>query len=163
MTAPPDITDRTVAALLGEQFPDLAALPVRAVEPDGWDNRSFRVGADLVARLPSAKGYVPQVAKEAAWLPWLATRLPFSIPEIVGVGAPGCGYPFTWTLRRWIPGAPLCVARVSQHELTRFVVRFLSELWSLPTDGPEPGEHSAFRGGPVTRFSDEVADALRGL
>jgi aminoglycoside phosphotransferase (APT) family kinase protein len=54
MVAAHDITTWTVGALLEEQFPDLACLPVRRVELDGWDNRSFRVGNDLVARLPSS-------------------------------------------------------------------------------------------------------------
>lgn len=37
---------------------------VRAVDPGGWDNRTFRLGADLLVRLPSRARYVAQVAKE---------------------------------------------------------------------------------------------------
>ncbi|MGG2476391.1 phosphotransferase, partial [Rhizobium sp. BR5] len=42
------------------------------VELSGWDNRSFRLGDDMLIRLPSAARYVAQVEKEHRWLPVLA-------------------------------------------------------------------------------------------
>jgi aminoglycoside phosphotransferase (APT) family kinase protein len=36
-----------VRRLIEKQFPHWAGLPVRAVEPGGWDNRSFRLGGDM--------------------------------------------------------------------------------------------------------------------
>jgi aminoglycoside phosphotransferase (APT) family kinase protein len=42
-----------VRCLLREQFPQWADRPVTAVEPGGWDNRTFRIGAELSARLRS--------------------------------------------------------------------------------------------------------------
>ena len=39
------------------------------VVPGGWDNRSFRLGDELLMRVPSAEGYVAAVAKEQRWLP----------------------------------------------------------------------------------------------
>ncbi len=163
MTARLEITETTVLALLVEQFPELVGSPVRRVDLDGWDNRSFRIGDDLVARLPSADGYVPQVAKEIDWLPWLARRLSVRIPEIVGVGAPGADYPFPWTLRRWIPGTPLSLDPVPPPALGEFLIGFLSQLWSLVPDGPPPGAHSAGRGAPVTQWTAEVSQALDRL
>jgi len=52
----PEITADVVSCLLREQFPDLAHLPVTAVDVDGWDNSSFRIGADYTARLPTDDG-----------------------------------------------------------------------------------------------------------
>ena len=52
-----DLASRLVAA----QFPQWAGLPVRRVEPGGWDNVTFRLGADLSVRLPSGPGYAGQV------------------------------------------------------------------------------------------------------
>ena len=43
-----------VARLIAEQFPHWSHLPVRPIEPGGWDNRSFRLGEDMSVRLPSA-------------------------------------------------------------------------------------------------------------
>lgn len=96
----PDLVRRLIAA----QFPQWAALPVRAAEPQGWDNRTFRLGEELSVRLPSAPGYVPQVEKEQRWLPWLAPRLPLPIPVPLALGRPGEGFPFPWSVYGWLDG-----------------------------------------------------------
>jgi len=75
-----DITPALVSRLLAAQFPHWAHLPVAPVELDGWDNTTFRIGAELAVRLPSADVYVPQVEKEHRWLPILAPQLPLPIP-----------------------------------------------------------------------------------
>ncbi|HEY8588117.1 MAG TPA: aminoglycoside phosphotransferase family protein [Naasia sp.] len=157
------ITERTVEVLVRQQFPDLAHLPVRRVALDGWDNRSFRVGEELVARLPSAAGYVAQVGKEIEWLPWLRARLPIPVPEILGVGEPSDQFPSPWTIRRWIPGEPYSASSERPVELGAFLSGFLRELWSLDPVGPTPGPHSAFRGAAVTRWADEVVAAIKAL
>jgi aminoglycoside phosphotransferase (APT) family kinase protein len=66
------IDEGLVRALIEEQFPQWRQLPVTRVVLDGNDHRSFRLGDDLVVRLPSAPGYLPQVRKEQEWLPRLA-------------------------------------------------------------------------------------------
>lgn len=60
----PEITVEVVSCLVREQFPGLARERVVPVDVDGWDNSSFRVGAERLARLPTDDGYVPAVAKE---------------------------------------------------------------------------------------------------
>lgn len=54
-----------VRCLLREQFPQQAQHPVRPVEPGGWDNRTFRVGEQLSARLrvPQAVVVAPVAAR----------------------------------------------------------------------------------------------------
>ena len=49
-----DITPGLVTCLLASQFPQWADLPVLAVELEGWDNVTFRLGDDMSVRLPSA-------------------------------------------------------------------------------------------------------------
>ena len=61
---PPPVDVPMVRRLVGEQFPHWAELPVMQVEPGGWDNRPFRLGTDMLVRLPSAEGYVAAVAEE---------------------------------------------------------------------------------------------------
>ncbi|HRA48552.1 MAG TPA: hypothetical protein PK819_10840, partial [Thermomicrobiales bacterium] len=65
----PDITPDLVRRLIADQFPEYRDLVIRPVALDGWDNRTFRLGDQLSVRMPSATGYVPQVAKEQRWLP----------------------------------------------------------------------------------------------
>ena len=61
--------------LVAAQFPQWAPLPVRPVARQGHDNRTFRLGEDLVVRLPSHEDYVAGLAKEDAFLPVLADHL----------------------------------------------------------------------------------------
>src|SRR5262249_23080326 len=98
-----DLASRLVAA----QFPQWAGLPVRRVEPGGWANVTFSLGADLSVRLPSGPWYAQQVEKEHRWLPVLARQLPLPIPQPLGRGLPGCGFPWPWSVYRWLPGTPL--------------------------------------------------------
>jgi len=46
------LDETLVRRLLAAQFPGWDDLPVRAVEPRGTDHAIFRIGRDLVARLP---------------------------------------------------------------------------------------------------------------
>jgi len=49
---------------VASQFPQWAALPIRPVQEQGVDNRTFRLGDALSVRLPSATGYDGQAEKE---------------------------------------------------------------------------------------------------
>ena len=42
-----DIDIPLVTQLLAEQFPQWVKLPIRAVKPGGWDNKTFRLGEDI--------------------------------------------------------------------------------------------------------------------
>jgi aminoglycoside phosphotransferase (APT) family kinase protein len=86
-----DIDASLVARLVASQFPQWAGLPITPAEPDGWDNRTFRLGADMSVRLPSAEAYAMQVRKEHRWLPMLAPRLPLPVPVPLAMGPPRRG------------------------------------------------------------------------
>ncbi len=158
-----DDIDATLAAkLVAEQFPQWADLPVRPVELSGWDNRTFRLGDELLVRLPSAAAYVASIDKEHTWLPRLAPHLPLRIPESVALGAPGAGYPWPWSVRRWIDGRPAVRERIA--DLTAFaldVAGFLVALMGVDaTGGPAPGAHNFHRGGPPAFYDGETRAAL---
>lgn len=159
------ITASLVGALVAEQFPSWAGRPVHPVPTDGWDNRSYRLGEDLVVRLPSAAGYVEAVAKEDHWLPRLAPGLPLQVPEPVATGRPGAGYPWPWSVRRWIEGRPvLGTSPADPVAFARDLARFLVVLRGLDaTGGPPPGSHCFHRGGPPSCYAAEVDAALAAL
>jgi aminoglycoside phosphotransferase (APT) family kinase protein len=162
--AAPEITVDLVHRLVAEQHPQWAALPVTPVPRSGWDNRTFRLGDELLVRLPSAAGYVDAVAKEQRWLPVLAQRLPLPIPAPVAVGVPGQGYPWPWSVYRWLPGDPADAA--PPDDLMRFAVdlgAFLTALQRAPGPGPKPGQHNWWRGGPVGYYDHETRHALEVL
>jgi aminoglycoside phosphotransferase (APT) family kinase protein len=160
-----DITPAVAARLVAAQFPQWADLPVAPVTLDGWDNTTFRLGDELSVRLPSADVYVAQVEKEHRWLPVLARHLPLPIPEPVAMGRPGRGFPRPWSVYRWIEGDPASVDRVAS--LTRFaadLAAFLAALHAMDaSDGPPPGTHNFFRGGPLDTFDAQSRRAIQLL
>lgn len=92
------------ARLVAGQFPRWARLPVRRVPSAGTVNALFRVGDDLVARLPLVEWGEPDIERELELLPRLAPLLPTPIPVPVARGRPGEGYPWAWSLLQWLPG-----------------------------------------------------------
>ena len=92
----PDFVRRLVAA----QFPAWAALAVVPVLPRGADNALFRLGADMVVRMPCTPRSTVPLAKERVWLPRLGPLLPLPVPQALADGAPGGGYPFPWCVHR---------------------------------------------------------------
>lgn len=70
----------------------------------GTDARLYRLGSELVVRLPKIHWATDQIEMEESLLPRLAPRLPVAIPEIVAVGEPAFGYPWRWAVYRWLDG-----------------------------------------------------------
>jgi len=151
-----------VARLVAAQHPQWRDLPVTPVAHQGWDNRTFRLGEELSVRLPSAEGYVTAVAKEENVLRLLAGRLPVALPEVVAAGEPHEGYPYPWSVRRWLAGeTPDRAEGVDRLRLARDLGATLCALRSLPTEGgPPAGEHSFLRGCHPGVYADQVAAAL---
>ena len=160
-----DITVSLVRQLVAGQFPQWASLPVTPVAWGGWDNRTFHLGSEMLVRLPSAEGYTPQVAKEHRWLPVLAPLLPLLIPAPLALGAPAEGYPWPWSVYRWLEGES--ALQNPPHDLTAFakaLADFLAALQRLDASGgPPPGVHSQFRGGPLTTWDTGTRQAIANL
>jgi aminoglycoside phosphotransferase (APT) family kinase protein len=154
-----------VERLVAAQFPQWAGLPVRPVELDGWDNRTYRLGDDLTVRLPSHPAYAAAVAKEQEWLPRLAPYLPVPVPVPVGRGRPGCGYPLPWTVNRWLPGTTADPARID--DVAAFAADLAGFLVALRTvdaaGGPKAGDHSFHRGGNLGAYDEETRTCLAAL
>lgn len=151
--------------LIAIQFPQWAALDIRPVELSGWDNRSFRLGDDMLIRMPSAARYVAQVEKEHRWLPVLAPFLPFPIPAPLALGQPGADYPLCWSVYRWLNGEPLArqLDSIDLSAIAVDVAGFLNALHRIDTlDGPLAGAHNFHRGGSLTVYDEEArASAAR--
>jgi aminoglycoside phosphotransferase (APT) family kinase protein len=154
-----------VTQLLRAQFPGWAGLPVRAFEPGGWDNRTFRLGEDMSVRLPSGDAYVDQICKEHRWLPLLASGLALAVPEPLALGAPAEIFPRPWSVRRWLPGGPATGERVEDfRKLAGDLAGFLVSLQGIDAEGgPPPGGHNFYRGGPLSVYDAEARDAIATL
>jgi aminoglycoside phosphotransferase (APT) family kinase protein len=156
-----------VRRLVATQFPQWAELPISPVAQEGWDNRTFHLGSDLSVRLPTAGPYALAVEKEHRWLPVLAPHLPLSIPVPVAKGRPAAGYPYEWSVYRWLGGE--AASRVDIPDLTEVgdaLAGFLAALQQYDaTGGPVPGLHNWFRGGTLATYdamAQEALDVLKG-
>jgi aminoglycoside phosphotransferase (APT) family kinase protein len=155
----------TVRALVADQFPRWADLPVSPVPTPGWDNFTFRLADDMLVRLPSAAEYALAVEKEHRWLPELAEQLPVPTPEPLAQGMPGAGYPFRWSVYRWLRGEPAAPSTLTDPMgFAEDVTDFLLAMRGIdPTGGPQPGVHNWFRGGTLRTFDATARDALTRL
>jgi aminoglycoside phosphotransferase (APT) family kinase protein len=154
-----------VRRLVAGQFPQWAELPVTPVELDGVDNCTFRLGDAMTVRLPSNEGYTLQVDKEQRWLPILAPQLPLPIPVPLARGVAGEGYPFGWSVYRWLDGENATIERIDDlSEFATTLADFLNTMRQIdPTDGPLPGPHNFFRGGPLATYDAETRRAIDTL
>ena len=115
--------------LIHTQFPQWAALPIKPVEQQGWDNRTFHLGEEMTIRLPSAQIYAAQVKKEQYWLSRLAPALPLAIPTPVAMGNPDKNYPWHWSIYNWLKGDTASVERI--QDLSQFAIALAEFLIAL--------------------------------
>src|SRR5437016_5346567 len=93
-----------VRRLIASQFPHWADLPIERLKSSGTDNALYRLGDDMLVRLPRIYWAVGQVEKEQLWLPRLAPHLSLVIPVPLALGMPGEGYPWHWSIYEWLKG-----------------------------------------------------------
>ena len=139
-----EVDEALVHRLLAAQLPALADLPLNPVEPWGTDNAIWRLGGDLVVRLPRIEWATAQVERDATWLPRLAPHLSISVPEPVAVGSPGHGYPFPWAVHRWIPGTGASIEVMSDPMLfASDLAAAVRSLQLVPTEGAPAARNRA--------------------
>ena len=160
-----EIDDTLVRRLVTTQFPQWADFPVRPVALGGCDNRIFHLGEHMLVRLPSAADYAVQVEKEQRWLPRLAPLLPLPIPAPLAIGEPADGYPWRWSIYRWLEGDTVVPERIADlRDFATSLAQFLIALQRIdPTGGPPPGPHNFYRGGALTTYDAETRQAIAAL
>lgn len=154
------IDDDLVRGLIAAQFPQWAGLTVERWSSGGTVNAMYRLGDDMAVRLPLVEGGAKDVAMEQNWLPRLASRLPTAIPDVLGAGKPAEGYPWPWSVYRWLPGehpqaGALCDAVLLAEDLAEFVAAMRSITL--------PGAPKAYRGGPVGLLDSSTRAAIEQL
>jgi aminoglycoside phosphotransferase (APT) family kinase protein len=158
-----DIDAELVRRLIRGQFPrwaDLADVRLERLASGGTVNAIYRLGDALTVRLPLTEGGVEDVEWEARWLPRLAPALPVTIPTVVATGQPAEGYPWAWSVHRWIHGENPVEGRVAAPEaLARDLADFVAALRRVDVDGA-PG---AYRGVPLATVDAPTRAAIEEL
>lgn len=158
-----DVSAETVARLVADQFPGWSGLPVLPIASGGTVNGLFRVGEEVVLRLPLRPGadetMRESLRREQDNARRLAHAVRVEVPRPLGLGRPGDGYDGWWAAYGWIPGRTAEPHRIGDpvrfaHDLAGFV----SEVRSVDTEGRRWDGYS--RGGPLARLDDQVRRAL---
>ena len=147
-----------VRALIQEQHTDLAHLVLSDIG-EGWDNRLFGLGDDLVVRVPRRAISAALIEREQRWLPRLSPQLPLPIPVPSRVGRPGCGFPWSWSITSWFPGQSALHA--PPQDLSRAAVALGQFLRALHQPAPVEAPHNPWRSVPLAARTSVLHNHLQ--
>lgn len=151
-----------VRCLLAAQFPHLANLHVTKVESYGTDHDIYRLGDQLVARLPRIGWATAQAAKEREWLPRIAPHVPLALPVQRAMGSPAEGYPFDWSIYEWLPGENAVGTIDDLDQAAVDLAAFILALRNVDTTGAHPRQRYR-RGGPLVDLDEQVRRSISEL
>lgn len=145
-----------VRRLVDRAFPEMAERDLAPAPGSGSSNALFRLGDDLVVRLPRQPGGGETILKEARLLPRVAPHLTVTVPEVVAIGEPDLGYDEAWSITRWLDGTPPVIP-VAGSELPLDLARFVRELRAVEVRPEDAADESLswYRG---SRLADLDAD-----
>jgi aminoglycoside phosphotransferase (APT) family kinase protein len=148
-----------VRRLLATQLPHWESLPLERVPSSGTDNALYRLGDDMVVRLPRIGWAVAGLKREVEWLPRLAPRLPVEIPAPLATGAPDGGYPWPWAVYRWLDGENPSIGQIEDPDsLALEFAALLRTFRDIDLGGPP-----SRRGLPLKTQDDAARAALGEL
>lgn len=154
-----EITAALARALLREQAPEFAELPLEMLGM-GWDNTNWRLGDDLIVRLPHRAVAEPLIEHEQRWLPVLAPRLNIAIPvpSLHGRPSEAHDYPWIWSIVPWHAGSEAADAPLTDPAATAEKLGTFFRL--LHVDAPPDAPPNPFRGGPLTDRRGSVTERV---
>jgi len=156
------LTDADIHALLTEHAPQWATLPLLHVDSSGTDNAMFRIGSELVLRVPRRRSAVALLSKELDWLTHL-DGLPLKIPTLRYRGHVAPEIDREFGIFDWIHGdtaTPEAIADADRAAIT--LADFLKALHTVTTDGaPVAGPSNNSRGVPLADMTARTVAAIK--
>ena len=134
-------------------------LPVEFLA-NGWDNALFRLGTELVIRMPRRQLGATIIEHEQRWLPSLAPRLPLPIPYPERTGHSAPGYPYSWSVVPYIPGTPAADEEPGDLDSAAVAAAVGGFLGALHVPAPPDAPANPFRGVPLAGRAPNLAANL---
>ncbi|GHJ43634.1 phosphotransferase [Catellatospora sp. TT07R-123] len=153
------VDETVVRSLLAAQCPHLSGLPL-ARAGAGTDNTMFRLGGELLVRVPRTPDKARSLRKEQQWLPRLAPLLSRPVPEPVHAGAPTAEFPLPWSVYRWIDGEPVRPDTVTDWAaFGTDLAAFVRDLHGIDLMGAtRTGDLSWYRGGSLSASDGWISE-----
>lgn len=151
------IDEALVRTLIESQFPQLADLSCHRVS-EGFDNALWRLGSDLVVRLPRREIAVGLLEHELRWLPTIAghVTLQTPLPHMAGMASQHFAWP--WLIAHWIDGVP--GDDLSGDDRRSSAVALATFLREIHVVAPPDAPLNPFRGGPLRERSATLETRL---
>ena len=135
-----EVAAEALASALAAQFTELAGMPIERVDSAGTVVAPFRVGEDVVARLPlvptDSDAARDVFAENRRMRVVLADHLRVAVPRPLGIGEPFDGYPGIWSVWTWLPGRSLDRLPVARDvRLAADLAELVGAIQALPTAG----------------------------
>lgn len=161
------VDTQLVRRLVEQALPEYASLSIEPLSSSGSSNALFRLGDELLVRLPRQHGGSTTIEKEARWLPVIAQGVTAAVPEIVAVGEPGFGYPEKWAVTTWldgrVPAVPWDVSgNGSSDRAAHGLAQLVAELRQLEVPPSASGDPalSWYRGGPLADLDHDFRQSI---
>ncbi|MBC9732624.1 aminoglycoside phosphotransferase family protein [Nocardioides marmotae] len=166
-----------VRRLVDRTFPEYAGHDLTPLRDSGSSSALFRLGDDLLVRLPRQPGGGATIDKEMQWLPFVGSRTSFAIPRVIGIGEPDLGYSERWAITQWLDGTsatppqsgpgPGSSSRAPAG-LAQDLAQFVTELRTMevPSEAADDESLEWYRGLPLASLDldyREAAAECRGL
>jgi len=163
------ISTDLVRNLIDSQFPDYAYLPLVSLTASGSSNVQYRLGDDLLVRLPRLEGGSRSIEKEYRWTSKIGIKLPVSVPEIVALGEPALGYSESWSILHWLPGElpEVCSSdNSSDQEQTQLATDFAALVRAfrdinVPGNVMSDKQFDNYRGRPLKQYDRHMRRNLQ--
>ena len=154
------ITASFVHRLVAAQVPSLASLALTELSR-GWDNTNFRLGDELMVRVPHRQVAAPLIEHERRWLPAIADMVDLGVPAPIHHGEPTSEYPWPWSIVPFFDGTEAARVTLASGETTaRTLGTFFCQLHvAAPGDAPV----NPYRGVPLAERRESFERNLDAL
>jgi aminoglycoside phosphotransferase (APT) family kinase protein len=153
-----------VAALLHSQYPNFDGFDCYECG-EGFDNSLWRLGPELVVRLPRREAAVTPLRNELRWLGQVAGHVSLQTPLPLLAGVPNSDFPWPWSISTWIDGVP--GDEIAFKERGRSAVSLATFLQQVHVDAPPDAPRNPYRSVTLAARSakfegrlDELRDVL---
>lgn len=153
------VDEDAVRQLVAEQFPSLS-VDTCHFAGEGFDNYLWRIGEELVVRLPRRAAAVGPLLNEITWLNSLAPHLSLRTPAPLCSGSPSERFAWPWAICQWIPGTPGDEHDAPDEASARAMAAFLRELHR---DAPDNAPRNPWRGVALSERSRDVVERVHAL